>query len=82
VIPRRKHALIRTLMAKFTNGALIPLQPLDAQEGEELLITVADATDLELVEDIGMARAIDEGLETESVSEESILNILRSPDEA
>ena len=69
-------------MARFTKGALIPLHPLDAQEGEELLITVADATDLELVEDIGMARAIDDGLETESVSEECILSILSSPDEA
>ena len=69
-------------MAKFTKGALIPLQPFDAREGEELLITVAEATDLELVEDIGMARAIDEGLETESVSEDCILNILRSADEA
>ena len=69
-------------MARFTKGALVPLQPLEAEEGEELLVTIADGTDLELVEDIGMARAIDEGLETEPVSEECILNVLRSADEA
>ncbi len=74
--------MLRTVMARFTKGALIPLEPLDVEEGEELLITVADGIDLELVEDIGMARAMDEGLETERVSEECILKILRGTDEA
>jgi predicted DNA-binding antitoxin AbrB/MazE fold protein len=74
--------MLRTVMARFTKGALIPLEPLDVEEGEELLITVADGIDLELVEDIGMARAMDEGLETERVSEECILKILRATDEA
>ena len=68
-------------MARFDNGALIPLQPLDVQDGEELLITVADGIDLELVEDIGMARAIDEGLATERVSEDCILKMLRAANE-
>ncbi len=32
--------MITNVKAKFTNGALVPLEPLDLEEGEEVMVSV------------------------------------------
>ena len=70
--------------ARFTNGALVPLEPLDLEEGEEILVTVEERTHGSVEEeDAALARAMDEAMVEDpdgSVSEEVIMATLRGVD--
>ena len=73
----------RTIRAKYRNGHIVPAEPLDMEEGKELLLTVEEPThDNEDAEDSALARAIAEGLESAPVDRKEIVGILQSPDEA
>ena len=70
--------MVKTVKARFTKGAIVPLEPLDIEEGEEILVTLEDQVhDSTEAEDAALARAIAEGLETESVSRQSVVEALR-----
>ena len=73
----------RTIRAKYKNGHIVPVEPLDMEEGRELLVTVEEPThDNADAEDAALARAIAEGLESAPVDRKEIIGILQSPDEA
>ena len=73
----------RTIRAKYKNGHIVPVEPLDMEEGRELLVTVEEPThDNADAEDAALARAITEGLESAPVDRKEIVSILQSPDEA
>ena len=73
----------RTIRAKYKNGHIVPVEPLDMEEGRELLVTVEESThDNADGEDAALARAITEGLESAPVDRKEIVSILKSPDEA
>ena len=75
--------MLKTVKAKFTNGAIVPLEPLDIEEGEEVLVTLEEEPNGSVdAEDAALAWAIAEGLNTEPVSEQRVLDILRKPDGA
>lgn len=75
--------MLRTVKARVTNGAIVPLEPLDVEEGEEVLVTLEDKThDSVEAEDAAMARAIAEGLYTEPVSKQRVLDMLGNRDGA
>jgi predicted DNA-binding antitoxin AbrB/MazE fold protein len=72
------NTMVKTVKARFTKGAIVPLEPLDIEEGEEILVTLEDQVhDSTEAEDAALARAIAEGLETESVSIQSVVEALR-----
>ena len=74
---------MKLVKAKFTNGAIIPLEPLDVDEGQELLVTLEKTPEgTAEAEDAALARAISEGLATEPVDKQSVLGILGRPDRA
>ena len=71
----------RTIRGKYTNGHIVPVEPLDIEEGEELLITIEESThDIMKAEDAALSRAITAGLETREVGREEVFRILREPD--
>lgn len=35
--------MLRTIRAKFTKGAIVPLEPLDVEEGSEVLVTLEES---------------------------------------
>ena len=71
----------KIIRAKFTNGYIIPLEPLDIEEGEELLVTLEGAVhDSVEAEDAALARAIDEGLRGKVAGREQVIRILQRPD--
>ena len=73
----------RTIKAKYKNGHIVPVEPLDMEEGRELLVTVEEPThDNADAEDAALARAIAEGLESAPVDKAEVIGILQSPDEA
>ena len=73
----------RTIKAKYKNGHIVPVEPLDMEEGTELLVTVEERThDNADAKDVALARAITEGLESAPVDRKEIIGILQSPDEA
>ena len=73
----------RTIKAKYKNGHIGPVEPLDIEEGRELLVTVEERThDNAVTEDVALARAIAEGLESAPVDRKEIIGILRSLDKA
>ena len=73
----------RTIRAKYRNGHIVPVEPLDMEEGRELLVTVEEPThDNADAEDAALTRAITEGLESAPVDRKEIISILQSPDEA
>ena len=73
----------RTIRAKYKNGHIVPVEPLDMEEGRELLVTVEEPThDNADAEDAALARAIAEGLESAPVDKAEVIGILQSPDEA
>ena len=73
----------RTIRAKYKNGHIVPVEPLDMEEGRELLVTVEEPThDNADAEDAALARAITEGLESAPVDKAEVIGILQSPDEA
>ena len=73
----------RTIKAKYKNGHIVPVEPLDMEEGRELLVTLEERThDNENAEDVALARAIDEGLESAPVDKAEVIGILQSSDEA
>ena len=66
--------------ARYSNGVLIPLEPLDLEEGEEILVTVEEKTHDSVEEDVALARAMDEAMAEDPdgfVSEEVIMATLR-----
>lgn len=69
---------MRQVRAKFTKGTIVPLEPLDMKEGEEVLLSLEEAGhDSVEAEDAGLARAIAEGLTTRPVSKRRVLAVLR-----
>ena len=71
----------RTIKAKYKNGHIVPVEPLDMEEGRELLVTVEERThDNSDAEDGALARAIAEGLESAPVDRKEIIGILKSRD--
>ena len=73
--------MITTVKARYTNGALVPLEPLDLKEGEEILLTVEEKAQSSGVEEnAALARAMDEAIAEDPegfVSEEVIMATLR-----
>ena len=70
--------VLRSVRARFTGGKLEPLEPLGLEEGAEVSVTVDEQVHpTEEAEDAALARAIEEGLATERVSEQEIAAILR-----
>lgn len=75
--------MLKTIKARFTKGAIVPQEPLDIEEGEEILVTLEEKTHSSVeAEDAALARAIAEGLTTKSVNKQRVLNILRKSDGA
>lgn len=75
--------MIRTIRARFSGGVLEPLEPLALLEGEEIVLALHEGVhESEEAEDAALRRAIEEGLTTERVSEQEVLDILRNPDGA
>lgn len=75
--------MLKTIRAKFTGGALIPLEPVDIAEGDELLVTLQEPEPNSVeAEDAGLARAIVQGLSTEPVSKQRVLDALLARDGA
>ena len=73
----------KTVKARVTNGAIVPLEPLDVEEGEEVLVTLEQKTHGSVeAEDAAMARAIAEGLYTEPVDKQRVLDMLGNRDGA
>ena len=69
---------MRQIRAKFTKGTIVPLEPLDIEEGEELLLSLEETAHGGVeAEDAGLARAIAEGLITRPVSKQRVLAVLR-----
>ena len=60
---------------------LEPLEPLALEEGEEIELTLEEQVhESEEAEDAAFARAMEEAMTTERVSEQEIRAILRDPD--
>ena len=77
----RDNTVLKTIRARFTGGALVPLEPVDIAEGDELLVTLQDPThETEEAEDAGLAQAIVQGLSTEPVSKQRVLDALQATD--
>ena len=73
----------RTIKAKYTQGHIVPSEELDMEEGEEILVVVEERIHGSVeAEDSALARAIADGLKTESVSRQQVVSILQSRDEA
>ena len=73
----------RTIRAKFKDGHIVPEEPLDVPEGEDLLVTFEDSTaDGVEAEDAALARAIDEGLKSKGVDREQVVRVLQGQDGA
>ncbi len=69
---------MKQIKAKFAKGAIGPLEPLDIEEGEEVLLTLEDAAHASVgAEDAALARAIADGLTTKPVSKRRVLAVLR-----
>jgi predicted DNA-binding antitoxin AbrB/MazE fold protein len=75
--------VLKTIRARFTGGILVPLEPVNFAEGDELLVTLQEpeSTSVE-AEDAGLAQAIVHGLATEPVSKQRVLDALQARDGA
>ena len=75
--------MTRNVRARFTNGAIVPLEPLDIEEGKEIVVTLEEeAPGSEEAEDAALTRAIEKGLKGKRVGVEEVKKILREWDEA
>ena len=75
--------MLKTIRARFTGGAIIPLEPVDIAEGDEVLVTLQESTPNSVeAEDAGLAQAIVQGLSTEPVSKQRVLDALQATDRA
>ncbi len=75
--------MIRTIRARYSGGRLEPLETLALEEGEEIELTLEEQVhESEEAEDAALARAMEEAMTTERVSEQEIRAILRERDEA
>ncbi|MXZ89367.1 MAG: DUF104 domain-containing protein [Dehalococcoidia bacterium] len=73
--------MIRTIRARYSGGVLEPLEPLALEEGEEIELTLEEQVhESEEAEDAAFARAMQEAMTSERVSEEEFRAILRDPD--
>ena len=73
--------MIRSIRARFTGGMLEPLEPLALEEGEEVVVTLEEQVHAsEEAEVAALARAMDEAMTTERVSEQEVFAILRNQD--
>ena len=76
-----RATVIRTIRARYSKGKLEPLEPLALEEGEEIELTLEEQVhESEEAEDAALRRAIEEGLTTERVDKQEVLDILRNPD--
>ena len=74
--------MIRTIRARYSGGVLEPLEPLALEEGEEIELTLNEQVhESEEAEDAAFARAMQEAMTSERVSEEEVYAILREQDE-
>ena len=79
----RSNTVPKTIRARFTGGTLVPLEPVDFAEGDELLVTLQEPESISVeAEDAGLAQAIVQGLSTEPVSKQRVLNALQARDGA
>ena len=70
--------MIRTIRARYSGGMLEPLEPLALEEGEEIELTLEEQVhESEEAEDAAFARAMEEAMTTQRVSEQEIRAILR-----
>ena len=79
-IPTKGPDMITNVKARYSNGVLVPLEPLDLEEGEEILVSVEEKTHDSVEEDAALARAMDEAMAEDPdgfVSEEVIMATLR-----
>ena len=75
--------MIRPIRARYSGGMLEPLEPLALEEGEEIELTLEEQVhESEEAEDAAFARAMEEAMTTERVSEQEIRAILRERDGA
>ena len=51
--------MIANVKARYSNGALVPLEPLDLQEGEEVIVSVTETADAEATHLLGRANELD-----------------------
>ena len=79
----RDNTVLKTIKARFTGGTLVPLEPVDFAEGDELLVTLQEPEPISVeAEDAGLAQAIVQGLSTKPVSKQRVLNALQARDGA
>ena len=79
----RDNTVLKTIKARFTGGTLVPLEPVDFAEGDELLVTLQEPESISVeAEDAGLAQAIVQGLSTEPVSKQRVLDALQARDGA
>ncbi len=72
------HTITRTIKARYVNGTIVPLEPIDGMdEGEEIVLSLEDPVHATEEEDEALGRAIAEGLGSEPVSRERVFEILR-----
>lgn len=73
----------RTVKARYMNGHIVPIEELDMEEGEELIVVVEERihNSVEAEED-ALARAIAEGLKSEPISKQQVITVLKSRDES
>ena len=72
--------MITNVRARYSKGILVPLEPLDFEEGEEILVTVEGMAHDSVEEDSALARAMDEAMAEDPdghVSEGIIMATLR-----
>ena len=73
--------MMRSVRARFTGGMLQPLESLALEEGEEVVVTLEEQVHAsEEAEVAALARAMDEAMTTERVSEQEVFAILRNQD--
>ena len=71
----------RTITVQYRNGHIVPAEPLDMEEGEDILVVAEERTpDNVEDEDSALAQAIGVGLTSEPVSKQQVISILQSPD--
>ncbi len=73
--------VLKRIKARYKHGVLEPDEPLGFEEGAEVEVLLDEQVHTsEEAEDAAFARAIQEGLTTERVSEDVIMAILRDRD--
>ena len=75
------NTVVKTIRARFSDGTLVALESVDIAEGDELLVTLQETEPNSVeAEDAGLAQAIVQGLFTEPVSKQRVLDALHARD--